>query len=313
MAVRVVEALEVVHVHHGDAELAAQPRQRLIQGAPPRELGQPVAVRHHVRGFDHRHDEDQARGRQPQLLTGSRGRPRQHREHRGEAVQVAAHRRLRLAEPGHGQQHADGEEGNDRGLLDRGPGGEAGRQQVGRQELETLDRKRPCEKYDAHHLHAEQHPAQQAGRREGAALGQQRDQREVDREQECQGVEVGAVTRCVEAVQEDVFREREQRDREHQPRAIEAPAQQQRGGEDGEREHGRQARGGAPQRRHRDEQCRRDENRHFGHEFGNEAFHRASNGTYQTGKVNCGCRRVDHLCADWRYSPAPPWRYRLGD
>src|SRR5437773_533808 len=47
-------------------------------------------------------------------------------------------------------------------------------------------------------------------------------------------------------------------------------------------------------------------------EQGENAFHRASNGTKDGGNVNS--RGVDHSRAGWRYSPASRvWRYRLGD
>src|SRR6185295_4408472 len=71
------------------------------------------------------------------------------------------------------------------------------------------------------------------------------------------------------------------------PGAVEAPAQQEGGGDDGEGEYRGEARDGTAQRRHGQQQRRRGENQDFGHELGEETFHRASNGTYKRPKVNC--------------------------
>ncbi|OLC08499.1 MAG: hypothetical protein AUH41_07995 [Gemmatimonadetes bacterium 13_1_40CM_66_11] len=125
-------------------------------------------------------------------------------------------------------------------------------------------------------------------------------------------MEVEAVPRDVDAFQEQVFGERQQRDREDQPRAVKAPAEQQGGGDDGEGENGGETSRGAAQRRHGQQQRGGDENQDFGYELGDEAFHRASNGTCSSGEVNCGMGWVDRVRAHWRYSRATPARGRGG-
>ena len=113
MPVGVVKALEMIDIHHRDAELAGETGQGFIQRAPAGQLSQSVAVGHHVRRFDHRDDENQARRRQPDLLARSRRPPGQRHEHRHEPVEVAAYRRLGLAHPRHREQRAEREEGQD--------------------------------------------------------------------------------------------------------------------------------------------------------------------------------------------------------
>ena len=81
VAVGVVEPFEMIDVHHRDRELATQARQRFVERPPPGELGQAIAIRHHVGGLDHRDDQDQARGGKPDFLTGPGRRPRECRKH----------------------------------------------------------------------------------------------------------------------------------------------------------------------------------------------------------------------------------------
>ena len=64
VAVLVVEALEVIDVHHGDRVRPAQPRQRFVERATGRQPGQLVAVGHAVPRLDQREHQDQAAGRQ---------------------------------------------------------------------------------------------------------------------------------------------------------------------------------------------------------------------------------------------------------
>src|SRR5881396_2490402 len=145
---------------------------------------------------------------------------------------------LRLPQPGHDQQHSDGEKRDDRRLVDRRPCKKPRREDAGRQELEGLIGKCFRQKCDDDHLHAEQDPAEQPRRRQGATLREQRDQGEVDRQQECEGVEEHALAGRAKGrrVEQDVLGERQQRDGEDQTGPIEAPAKQQGGGEHGEGE-----------------------------------------------------------------------------
>src|SRR2546427_12897872 len=97
-------------------------------------------------------------------------------------------------------------------------------------------------------------------------------------------MEVEAFPRDVDAFQEQVFGERQQRDREDQPRTVKAPAEQQGGGDDGKGEDGGETSRGAAQRRHGEQQRGGDTNQDVRDELAVEASVPARNGTRSSGE-----------------------------
>ena len=249
VTVGVVESLEVIDVHHRDTELATQARQRFVERPAAGQLRQPVAIRHHIRRLDDRDDENQTCGSQPDFLAGAGGEPRESGKHGHQSIDISAHGRLRFAEPRHYEQGLDRDERDDCRLLDRRPRREFGRKHVRREVLEGLLRERLCQKDDDDHLHHQQNPAQQARRCYRPALGQQGDEGEIDRQQKHGGVQQHAVAGRGPATEQHIFGQREQRDRENETRAVEAPAKEQGRGKNGKGEDVREAGNGAAQRR----------------------------------------------------------------
>ena len=104
-------------------------------------------------------------------------------------------------------------------------------------------------------------------------------------------MEEHAIPWGVDAFQQQEFGERQQRDGEDQARPVEAPAEQHGSRGDRKGEDRGEAGRGAVQRRHGHQQRGRDENRDFGDQLGEDAFHRASNGTF-SGRLELGVRSL---------------------
>ena len=252
VAVLVVEALEVVDVHHGDRVLAAEPQQRLVEGAASRQPGQWVVIGHAMRGLDERDDQDEPGGRQVRGRVGwhARVEGEERRHHRpGEA-------RLddRLAKEEAADDETEGrDEGEDRRLRHERPRSalpdEAALEHRGDRRQLGPGHERDDERLDAER--ADEPPAPRAPRR---ALGHPRERRQVQRQEERHAREdhaAGAAGGSARAgdVDEQAIGDEEDEQRQDELPPVEAPPQQHPRAEDQPGRDRRQCRERVPERR----------------------------------------------------------------
>jgi hypothetical protein len=179
--VGIVEFLEVVHVEHRDGVAVAERRQLLVQRAPAGDAGQLVAERHAKRVLQHRDRHHQLRGgdeaRKRDVCVGDmRGY--------GKRGDRARETRIQVGTPDQRGDGCDGKaqrDGEDRGLR-QAPGAERDRvEELLVREVDEIGaarNKHPGRERDLRQEHAEPKRAMAV---EHAALGQQRQQRQIER------------------------------------------------------------------------------------------------------------------------------------